>query len=107
VSDVVDRIVEAFNRRDVDAFAAGYADDVVIEDARGAVLLSGIDGVRARYAAMFAECPDLHCEILARTTVGEYVVDEERVIGRAPRPERLVVVYHLDGDRVDHERIVR
>lgn len=56
---------------------------------------------------MFAACPELRCEILSRIAVGEYVVDEERVSGRAPEPERLVVVYHLAAGLVDHERIVR
>jgi len=107
VSEVVDRIVDAFNRRDLDAFAAGYADAVVIEDARGEVLVRGAAALRERYGTMFADCPGLRCEVLSRVAVGEYVVDEERVRGRSPEPERLVVVYHVAGDVVDHERIVR
>jgi len=107
VSDVVDRIVDAFNRRDLEAFAAGYADDVVLEDARGAVLVQGADELRARYAAMFAAASELHCEIRSRIEIGEYVVDEEVVTGRSPQPERLVVVYHVRDGRVVHERIVR
>lgn len=107
MSDVVDRIVAAFNRRDLDAFAAGYADDVVIEDARGNAIVRGAAELRARYAAMFERSPQLACEVVARIAVGDYVVDEERIEGRAPEPERLVVVYHLAGRRVDHERIIR
>ena len=107
MSGVVDGIVAAFNRRDLDAFAAGYADDVVIEDGTGAEIVHGAGELRARYGAMFAACPELRCEVLTRIEVGDYVVDEERVRGRAPEPERLVVVYHLAGGRVDRERILR
>ena len=107
MSEVVDRIIDAFNRRDLDAFAAGYAHAVVIEDGRGAVLVRGAAALRERYRTMFAGCPELRCEVLSRVAVGGYVVDEERVTGRSPEPERLVVVYHVAGDVVDHERIVR
>ena len=104
---VVDRIVDAFNRRDVEAFSGGYSDAVVIEGARGEVLVRGNAELRERYAAMFASCPRLRCEIRSRIEVGEYVVDEEVVTGRSSEPERLVVVYHVRDGRVDHERIVR
>lgn len=107
MSGVVDAIVGAFNRRDITAFAAAYSDDVVIEDARGVVLVRGADALRERYASMFARCPELHCRVVTRIELGAYVVDEEVVTGRSAEPERLVVVYHLTGDRVDHERIVR
>jgi hypothetical protein len=41
VSAVVDALVAPFDRRDLAAFAAGYADDLVIEDAVGSRLVSG------------------------------------------------------------------
>jgi hypothetical protein len=107
VSSVVDAIVEAFNRRDLAAFAAGYADDVAIEDARGAIVVAGKAALEARYAEMFARCPALRCEVVSRIELGAYVVDEEVVTGRAAEPERLVVLYHVAGGVVDHERIVR
>lgn len=56
---------------------------------------------------MFAASPGLACVVLSRVCVGEYVIDEERISGRSTEPERLVVVYHLAGGLVDHERIVR
>lgn len=104
---VVDAIVAAFNRRDLGSFVAGYTEDIVIEDARGMRLVTGADELRRRYAEMFARCPALSCEVVSRIVVGEYVVDEEVVAGRAAEPERLVVVYHVAGAAVDHERIVR
>ena len=79
----------------------------MIEDACGRPLVRGLAELRARYGPMFASSPELRCDVLHRVAVGEYVVDEECVSGRAPEPERLVVVYHLAGGAVDHERIVR
>jgi hypothetical protein len=39
--DPVERQVDACNAHDLDAFAACYADDIVIGDGRGTVLLAG------------------------------------------------------------------
>jgi hypothetical protein len=105
-SHVVDRQVQAYNQRDIDAFVACYADDAVIEDARGRVLIRGRDELRAKYAAFFAASPTLHDEVPTRIELGEYVVDEERISG-APNGEiHAVVVYHVTGDLIDHVRII-
>lgn len=104
--EAIDRIVDAFNRRDVDAFAAGYATDVTIEDASGEPVVRGTAELRARYGELFARHAELRLEVLSRILVGEHVVDEELVSGRAVEPERLVAVYHLRDGLVDHERIL-
>lgn len=107
MSEVVDSIVSAFNRRDLDGFCACYARDVVIEDGGGSMLVRGVDELRSRYGTMFASSPELHCEVLNRIAVGPYVIDDERVSGRGPEVERLAVVYLLRDGVVAHERILR
>lgn len=107
MSAVVDRIVEALNRGDVEGFVAGYSEDAAIEDGQGALIARGRDGLRGRYGPLFASTPELRCEVLSRVVVGEYVVDHERITGREPEPELAVVVYHLRDGLVDHERIIR
>lgn len=104
--DVLDPIVDAFNRRDLEAFVAGYAADVVIEGARGEPIVRGAAELRARYGAMFAEHQQLSLEVVSRTEVGDFVVDVERIAGRGRGVEPLVVVYHLGRGVVDHERII-
>src|SRR5205809_3635204 len=99
---VVDRQVQAYNQRDVEAFAACYAEDAVVEDARGNVLLRGRDEIRAKYAAFFEASPTLHAEIPARIELGEYVIDEERVSGTPDGEIHAVVIYHVTGDAIDH-----
>lgn len=69
----------AYNARNVDAFVACYAQEVVVEGADGRVQTRGRDEMRKRYGELFEGSPTLHAEISARIRVGSYVVDEEHV----------------------------
>jgi hypothetical protein len=81
----------------------------VIEDATGNVLMRGRDAMRAVYADLFRDSPNLHAEIATRIRVGDYVIDEEVVTGGrgSPEPMRVAVIYHVDGDLIDHVRLIR
>jgi hypothetical protein len=97
----VDAQVAAYNARDVDAFAACYAEDVVMEDAERNVLLRGREDLRREYAPFFAASPDLHAEIVTRIRIGAYVIDEERITGARPEALHAVAIYHMAGDLID------
>ncbi len=107
--DPVERQVDAYNRRDIDAFLSCYALDTVIEDATGTVIVQGHDAMRAAYSELFRRSPNLHAEIATRICVGEYVVDEERIKGRRGSTEeiRVVAVYHVAAGVIDHVRLIR
>jgi len=102
---VVDRVIEALNVGDVDAFVACYAEDATIEDGYDRVGVRGRDELRARYAPMFEKYPGLRVEPGWRTEVGAFVVQEETVTGRAGH-ERHVAVYQLEDDLIVRERLV-
>jgi hypothetical protein len=108
-SDPVARQVDAYNARDLDAFAGCYAQDVVVEDATGGVVMQGLDAFRHAYGELFRASPDLHVEIASRMRVGEYVIDEELVTGRRGSDETLhvAVVYHVANGAIDHVRVIR
>ena len=105
--DPVEGQLEAYNARDAERFARFFTDDVIIDDAAGARLMTGRDELRARYGEMFAASPALHCEVLTRLRAGRFVVDEERVTGRGPEPLHVLVVYTLRDDRIAHVRVLR
>jgi len=77
--------LEAYNARDIDAFAAVYADGVQLIDlATGSVFCDGRQALIDRYGPMFAEHPALHCELVSRIVAPPFVLDEERVSGLRP-----------------------
>jgi hypothetical protein len=76
---VVQRQLNAYNARDIDAFADTYSKDVLISDWSGKVLMKGQEALRLSYTGMFKQIPNLHCEIKKRIVKGNKVIDEERV----------------------------
>ena len=105
--DPVEGQLEAYNARDAERFARFFTDDVVIDDAAGARLMTGRDELRARYGEMFAATPALHCEVRSRLRAGRFVVDDEHVTGRGPEPLHVIVVYTLRDDLIAHVRVLR
>jgi hypothetical protein len=99
--------LEAYNARDVAGFIACYAEDVVIEDGRGRELSRGRAQLHADCAQLFAAYPTLHCDVVHRTCVGEYVIDEEIVTGRGAEPLRAVAIYQVVDDLIVHVRFLR
>lgn len=106
--DTVERQLQAYNARDADAFAACYANDVVIEELDGDVLMRGREEVRRLYGELFATHPRLHSEIRSRIRVGSWVVDEERVEGLEEDEVHVVAIYRFaKNGLIDHVRFLR
>ena len=63
--------------------------------------MDGIEAIRARYARSMAENPDIHYDIPNRISLGEFVVDEERVTGftkaGSPAEVSAVLIYRFVG----------
>ena len=109
----IDRQLAAYNARDVDAFIHCYTADCAIDDAIGTRLMTGHTEMRTRYRALFDGSPNLHCDIVHRTCIGNHVIDEEAISGRLPgvNPElrRAVVIYRVDtaSGLIAHVRMLR
>jgi uncharacterized protein (TIGR02246 family) len=105
---VVAAQVAAYNDRDLDRFLECYSPDAVIEDGTGQILMRGRDAMRDRYGQLFADSPELHCEIRQRIHVGCYVVDEEAITGLhfagLPTDLHAAAVYRVEGGLIVHVR---
>lgn len=80
---IVQRQLEAYNARDLEAWLSTYAPDARQYELHGGVLASGHSEMRARMAARFEE-PHLHATLLSRAVMGNVVVDHERVTRTFP-----------------------
>jgi imidazolonepropionase-like amidohydrolase len=101
---VVQRQVEAYNARDIEAFLSFYADDVVIRGLpSGEVAWGNKESMRPRYAKRFAENPELLCTITQRIVHGDWVVDHELVTGVKGRPRvRAVASYEVKNGLIQN-----
>jgi len=75
---LVQRQLDAYNARDIDAFTACWAEDCEYSEFPDRPLLRGVAALRARHMERFRE-PGLHARLLGRLVLGGLVVDRERV----------------------------
>ena len=71
--------------------------------------MRGHRAMRVAYGELFHTSPELRAEITTRIRVGDYVIDEERVTGRrgSTQETRVVVIYHVANNLIDHVRLIR
>ena len=75
---VVQRQLEAYNARDVDAWLATYADDAQQFEHPAALFAGGSAQLRERITVRFRE-PNLHARLIQRIVLGQMVIDHEEV----------------------------
>ncbi len=96
------RQLDAFNARDIDALLAVYAEDAQMFEHPSKLLASGSAAFRERFLARFQE-PDLHASLLSRTVMGNIVVDHEevaRTFPEGPGKIRLLMIYEVQNGRI-------
>jgi uncharacterized protein (TIGR02246 family) len=104
---VVQKQLDGYNACDVDVFAAMYADDAKVVDGDGKARCDGLAQLREVYGAMFKANPHQMCVVVKRITAGEYVIDDEEIIGRADNKRRhAVAIYRVRGDKIVHVMII-
>jgi imidazolonepropionase-like amidohydrolase len=107
--DVVQRQVNAYNARDLDAFARLYSPDVELfnlGDRRPFV--SGRSDLQRQYRKLFANAPELHCRILNRIEQKSYVIDQEHVTGlEKDRVIRATAVYQVELGKIRRVWFIR
>ena len=79
--DLVQQQVNGYNAGDIEAFMAPYSDSLEIYNFPNTLQQKGKKNIAEGYKKMFANVPNLHCEILNRTVHGNTVIDKERITG--------------------------
>jgi hypothetical protein len=75
---VVQRQLDAYNARDIDALMATYAEDIELFEHPAKLLAKGAAQVRERQGIRLAE-PNLHAKLIQRMVMGNIVIDQEVV----------------------------
>ena len=97
-ADVVNAQLLAYNNRDIEAFAATYADDVCVYEMPHARLrIRGKAQLIEHYGSKPFAHEGLRAEILSRSVIGNKVIDLEKTWGLRPEPIEVMVVYEV-GD---------
>jgi len=99
---VVQRQLDAFNARDVEALLAVYADNAELFEHPAKLLARGAAELRERFSVRFRE-PNLHAALLHRVVMGQIVVDHEKVtrtFPEGPGTIELLMIYEVQAGRI-------
>lgn len=103
-TEIVQAQLDAYNARDIEAFAACYAPGIVVRElATDVVRCTGITEFTRLYREQFSRWPDQRATIVSRQIAGEMVIDTEFVTGVPDRPDAHVLGIYL----VREQRIQR
>ena len=98
----VQKQLEAYNARDIDAFMEWWADDCQYYEFPSRLLASGAAEVRERHVARFKE-PNLHGALAKRIAVANVVVDQEtvtRTFPDGPGEVDVVAIYEVENGKI-------
>ena len=102
IEAVVQRQLDAYNARDLEALLAVYAEDAEVFEHPSTLLAAGRAALRERFAARFRE-PNLHAHLLKRIVSGIFAVDHERVVrtfAEGPGELDLVMLYEVREGKI-------
>jgi putative hydrolase of HD superfamily len=102
VSLPVQKQLEAYNARDIDAFMPWWADDCQYYAFPNTLLAGSAEEIKMRHVERFKE-PDLYGNLLTRIVVGNVIVDHETVTRTFPQGKGeidVVCIYEIEDRKI-------
>jgi hypothetical protein len=99
---IVQRQLDAYNARDIDAFMATWTSDAQYFEHPARLLASGTAEIRARHVVRFKE-PNLFGRLIKRMVTGNKVVDQEVVTRTSPEGTGcidVIAIYEVKDDKI-------
>ncbi len=99
---VVQRQLDAYNTKDLEAMVAIYAEDAELFEHPSKLVARGTAELRQRYSLRFQE-PNLRAALVNRIVAGATVIDHERVtrtFPEGPGEIEVVMIYEVTAGRI-------
>ncbi len=96
---IVQKQLDAYNARDIEAFLDTYSDDVELFNFPNQSSSKGKEAMRKGYQGFFEATPDLHCEIKNRIVIGNKVIDEEYITANGSNFSA-VAIYEVENGKI-------
>ncbi len=97
--EIVQKQLDAYNSRNIDAFVATYSDDIKIYNFPDQFQYEGTERLKKGYSLFFERTPDLKCEIKNRIVIGNKVIDEESLTINSQNYKALAV-YEVENGKI-------
>lgn len=98
-SKIVQKQVDSYNARDLDAFVNCYAEDVVVRNFPTDTLYVGHEKMRKNYSGLSPETKGYEVEVVNRITIGNKVIDQEKVTGHG-KIQMQVAIYEVNNGKI-------
>ena len=93
---IVQKQLDAYNVRDIDAFMATYTKDIKLYNFPNDLRSEGQKAMKNSYKGFFENTPDLNCKILYRIVTGNKVIDHELVTANGST-FKAIAVYEVEN----------
>ncbi|MFH1004965.1 MAG: amidohydrolase family protein [Bacteroidota bacterium] len=98
---LVQRQLNAYNARNLDAFVEQYADDVELYKFPDTLIGKGKEYMYKTYSSLFDKTPNLHCEIKKRIIQGNIIIDNESVTrNNKIKQSKCIAIYHIENNKI-------
>ncbi len=100
--------LDAYNAQDLDKHISYFAEDMTIANLRESPNLTGIAAYKERMGGVFTQFPQNKVELLGRVTIGNKVLDHEKVM-RSPEAEpfEVIAVYTILNGKIAHVDFIK
>ena len=103
---IVQKQLDAYNARDIDAFLATYNNNIQLFDFPDKKTNEGKEELRTIFDAFFKRTPDLHTEIKSRIVIGNKVIVQEYITANGNNFSD-VVIYEVQNGRISKVTFIR
>ncbi|WP_296315119.1 nuclear transport factor 2 family protein [Winogradskyella sp. UBA3174] len=106
LENIVQKQLDAYNSRDIDAFMATYTKDIKLYNYPNTILSEGQEQMRKDYISWFKRSPDLKAVIKNRIVIGNKVIDEEEVTANG-QTFNAVAIYEVENGLISKVTFLR
>lgn len=96
---IVQKQLDAYNARDIDAFMNTYSKDIKLYHFPNKMNTDSWTKMKKSYASFFDKTPDLHCEIKNRIAIDNMVIDEEYITSNG-KNFSAVAIYEVTNGKI-------
>ncbi|WP_299317823.1 nuclear transport factor 2 family protein [uncultured Maribacter sp.] len=93
---IVQKQVETFNARDLEAFANCYSEDVLVKNFSKDTISVGREQLKEGYEAFYKRTPAVEVKVSSRIIIGSAVIDQE-FVSIGDKQKQQVAIYEVDG----------
>ncbi len=98
---LVQRQVNGYNARDIEAFLEPYSENFEIYDFPNELRKKGKKNIRDGYVELFKKYTKLHCEVVKRIVLKNKVIDHERITGISKKPIEAIAIYEIKNGKIN------